>query len=186
MMMLTNTACKVVVLAIILTIIMQHGESHNEANLIQVQAESSMSSRSDGHDLNLIEKDAMRNAGLEMRNKNTSTSDLEEGLVADRKQLLQMKLKTKNLNDKAEHESAAREVLEGAIGARSHEQKRCYSCMSRWWRLHRRWMKRHNASLYEKLREHRALSLSTLEVAIGKRQNSQTCHEFRSVRNVAK
>lgn len=34
--------------------------------------------------------------------------------------------------------------------------------MSRWWHLHRHWMKRHNIRLYQKLRAHRALSLSHL------------------------
>jgi len=182
-MMLPNTACKAVVLAIILTIIMQHGESRDEADLIQEQAESSTTLRSGANTLNLIEKDAMRKAGFEMQpesgrsqflktgisvsksfeeNVDTSASDLEEELVADRKQLLQRNLETKHLNEKAEHESAARKVLEGVIGSRSQEQKQFYSYMSRWWRLHRRWMKRHNVRLYEKLREHRALSISTL------------------------
>jgi hypothetical protein len=90
-----------------------------------------------------------------------SEKELQLQLMADQKKLLQMKMQTNQVNQEAEHEKAARQVMEG-VGARVQEEEQFYSYMSRWWKLHRGWMKRHNVRLYERLREHRALSLSTL------------------------
>lgn len=47
-------------------------------------------------------------------------------------------------------------------GTRRKETEHFYTYMSRWWRLHRAYMQQHNSRLYEKLREHRALSMAKL------------------------
>jgi hypothetical protein len=91
-----------------------------------------------------------------------STTDMEMELEAQRKELRQMKMRAQKADLQAKHEKAVRQVLEEGVGARMREQQHFYSYMSRWWRLHRHWMKRHNVRLYRKLKEHRALSLATL------------------------
>lgn len=98
------------------------------------------------------------------RPASVSPSDLQmqAQLATDQQKLLQMKMRAKQASLSADHEKAVRQVLEEGVGQRIQEQQRFYSYMSRWWRLHRDWMKRHNVRLYQKLREHRALSLSRL------------------------
>merc|ERR1712054_694038 len=73
-----------------------------------------------------------------------------------------MRKNVKDADSRADQDLAARQMLEEGVGARIREQQHFYAYMSRWWRLHREWMKRHNVRLYEKLKEHRALSLSQL------------------------
>lgn len=90
------------------------------------------------------------------------TSNMEMQLEAQRKELMQMKMRAQEADVQAKHDKAVRQVLEEGVGARIREQQRFYSYMSRWWRLHRQWMKRHNVHLYRKLKEHRALSVSSL------------------------
>jgi len=154
----------------------------DDADLILVQAEQSPRPSSQHDDLHLIEEDALRKAGFaprptgdghdesstseqqleELPDESSTSEQLVEQLKADQDKLLQMKMREKQANMNAAHEKAVRKVLQEGVGARMREQERFYSYMSRWWRLHRLWMKRHNAVLYEKLKEHRALSLSSL------------------------
>lgn len=47
-------------------------------------------------------------------------------------------------------------------GQKNVENVAFFSYMTHWWQNNRKWMKSHNLRLYEKLREHRALSISTL------------------------
>jgi len=47
-------------------------------------------------------------------------------------------------------------------GLRTQENVAFFTYMSHWWRKNRKWMKGHNPRLFEKLREHRALSVATL------------------------
>jgi len=91
-----------------------------------------------------------------------SATNMEMQLDTQRKELVHLKMRAQKADLQAKHDRAVRQVLEEGVGARMREQQRFYSYMSRWWRLHRKWMKRHNVRLYRKLKEHRALSLSQL------------------------
>jgi hypothetical protein len=151
------------------------------ADLIQVEASSESPADSS---LRLIEEDALKQAGFVPQpasddgQESANAKHPEEAAVspihedsdvqvealmeANHEKLLQMKMREHEATLNAEHEKAKREVLEEGIGDAMQEQQQFFSYMSRWWRLHRKWMKRHNVRLYQKLREHRALSLSSL------------------------
>jgi hypothetical protein len=87
---------------------------------------------------------------------------LEEQLETTTEALTKMKVRAKEAGREAEHEKTMRHALQEGVGARMREQEQFYSYMSHWWRDHRDWMKRHNRRLYQTLRQHRALSLSTV------------------------
>lgn len=161
-------------------------------DLMQVQTSAESTNSKSQHDtLHHIEEDALKKAGFVRQDDipaspplkkykipawvpttqlqisgpaSVSPTDLQiqAQLATDKQNFLQMKMQAKQASLSAEHEKAVRKVLEEGVGQRIQEQQRFYSYMSRWWRLHRDWMKRHNVRLYQKLREHRALSLSRL------------------------
>jgi len=93
------------------------------------------------------------------RASDTKVGELEVSLAKAVKKIRSMKRLEKQ---RSRTKKAGVGITDERTGQRIRESQRFFSYMSRWWRLHRHWMKRHNARLFEKLKEHRALSLSTL------------------------
>jgi len=85
---------------------------------------------------------------------------LQMKLAKTQQRARKMRRTARLMRVKEQHEKAAKRKLERTSGSRLRETQSFTTYMSRWWRLHRKFMKRHNPNLYKKLRQHRALSLS--------------------------